>query len=137
MAHQQYDDTALLDALRRAAAEAGDPLPVAAYDRVQRTHGLPSSARIVQRFGAWRTACQRAGLSAHAAPGGTGKKWTAERVTASVREFLADPEAGTSFAAYQAWAKGRADAPSGQTVRNAHGSWSAATTAARDAAGHG
>jgi hypothetical protein len=56
---------------------------------------------------------------------GPGVGWRA------VARFLADPEATeASLRAYVVWAKRRADAPSGPTMKNVFGTWNEAKAAA-------
>lgn len=128
MVRREHTDVDVLAALRTAAEQTGQPMSATAYDAAG---GVPSSSRVVQRFGAWNTACAAAGLATRAASRPAGARWDAPAVRVVVSRFLGDG-AGSSYAAYVTWAAGRADAPSGQTVRNVLGSWNDAKAAARE-----
>ncbi|MFD1947797.1 homing endonuclease associated repeat-containing protein [Nocardioides aestuarii] len=131
MVQQRYSDEQMLRGLREVAALVGQPMSTGAYERVQRARGLPTWLAIVHRFGSWNEACAAAGLATNAQRAGRSASWNETSVAAAVAEFLADPEAGgQSFAAYAAWAKGRHEVPSGQTVRNVFGGWNVAKVAA-------
>lgn len=87
--------------------------------------------------GSWSAALQNVGLaaSARARPSGFGTaRFTAEQFRAALRDFTGDgAEEGftTSYQSYVDWRKlqqqnGRTDLPSGPSIRNTYGSWSAA-----------
>ena len=97
---------------------------------------LPSSARLVQRYGSWNEACRQAGVPVveQAVVSGPAQRWTEQQIASWVSRFLADPETASSYAAYTRWAQARPDAPGAQTVRNRFGGWAAACAAAADLA---
>jgi hypothetical protein len=117
-----FSDRQLLDALRAAAAELGEPLTNGGYDGWQRGRDSAASpALLIRRFGSWRAACEAAGLSANATRSTT-RRWSEEDLVAVVAAYLASPGATGSFADYSSWARSQEDAPSGATLRQ-RGSW--------------
>ena len=84
-----------------------------------------SAVRLVQRFGSWSEACRRAGLPVgkHDGRPGPPQRFDDQACLAVAKEFLVDPTAGVSYAAFAAWMRARPDAPSAQTVRSRLGSW--------------
>lgn len=120
---QDFTDDDITGALRSAAAELGTPLSAARFDAA---HGEPSSARIVQRFGSWNSACEAAGLATRAARANYVRGWTQDTVLDAVAHYLGSADAAGSYAGYAAWASRTPGAPSGQTVRNYLGTWSQA-----------
>lgn len=122
MRSPDFSDAQLLEALRAAAAELGEPLTSGDYDTWQRGRaGAGSPALLIRRFGSWRGACEAAGLAANTTRS-TSRRWSDEQVVALVARYLASPGATGSFADYSAWARDRDDAPSGATLRQ-RGSW--------------
>lgn len=116
-------DEQVLDDLRTAAAAWPDGrLSSRRYDRTKPDDAV-SPARVLQRFGSWRAACEAAGVE----PGGSGRStyartFSEEDCWAAVRAYLADPDAKGSYADFTRWTMTHA-APSAQTVRNTLGSW--------------
>ncbi|MEO6882299.1 MAG: hypothetical protein ABI181_15300 [Mycobacteriaceae bacterium] len=127
----EFSDAQICAQLRAAAATHGDPLSVSRYDSGDHE---PSSARIIQRFGAWSTACAAAGLHTRAASRSYARAFDEQAVVAAVGRYLAEPAVTGSYAGYSSWAKQTPDVPSAQTVRNTCGSWVAAKAAAKLAA---
>lgn len=121
-----FSDEDILDALRAAAAQCGEPLSHTRYDAVSRSVGGPSSARIIQRFGSWRSACQAAGVTSGAAVREYQQRWDRAAVVAAVADYLASEGCTGSYADYTAWAAAEDGRPSGATVRNVMGGWNAA-----------
>jgi hypothetical protein len=118
----EFSDAQLLDALRTAAAELGEPLTNTDYDAWQRGRDdAASPALLVRRFGTWRAACEAAGLSANATRSTT-RRWSEEDLVAAVAAYLATAGSTGSFADYSAWARVQEGAPSGATLRQ-RGSW--------------
>lgn len=112
-----FSDEQLLDGLRAAAAELGEPLTAGGYDAWQRGRDIAGSpALLIRRFGSWRNACAAAGLQANATRS-TSRRWSEEDVVAVVARYLRSPGATGSFADYSAWAHGQEDVPSGATLR--------------------
>lgn len=122
-----FTDDHITAVLREAAARAGDPLSVAQYDAGRHE---PSSARIIQRFGSWSSACAAAGLSTRSASRTYTRAFDETTVAAAVARYLAEPGCTGSYAGYAAWAQRIEGAPSAQTVRNTLGSWAQAKAAA-------
>lgn len=131
---RDFTDAQICAQLRAAAATHGDPLSVGRYDSGDH---VPSSARIIQRFGAWSTACAAAGLQTRSASRSYVRAFDEQAVVAAVDRYLADPASTGSYAGYSDWAKRTPDVPSAQTVRNTCGSWAAAKSEAQSAAGVG
>jgi hypothetical protein len=118
----EFSDAQLLDRLRAAAAELGEPLTNGDYDAWQRERDdAGSPALLIRRFGSWRGACEAAGLSANATRS-TSRRWSEEDLVAAVATYLAAPGATGSFADYSAWAKVQEGVPSGATLRQ-RGTW--------------
>ena len=130
MARQAYSDTQILQALRAAAALTGEPMSHRRYDAVAGRVTGPSSARIIQRFGTWRSACTAAGVTTGATSREYRPKWDSSTVAAAVAAYLAWEESTGTYTDYQAWARGHSDRPSGPTVRNIMGGWNEAKSAA-------
>lgn len=125
MARGEQIDVVIAEIQRVAALDGGTPLGSTFFDS-HRTDGLPGSGRLIQRFGTWKAACEAAGVRPiEASRTNYGTKWTDDLLLGWVREYLADPEATSSYAQFQGWLRDRkADgAPSGQTVRNRLGTW--------------
>lgn len=127
-------DPTAIQALNALAAVAGllgqDHLSKTEYDKVRcAVPGAPSSVRITQVFGTWNQACQAIGLAVNRAQTAARSRWRQAEVARLLATFLSQSAAGT-YRDYARWARSTG-APSGQTVRNAFGSWSAAKTAAR------
>lgn len=117
-----FSDGQLLEALRMAATELGEPLTTGAYDAWQRGRDTAASpALLIRRFGSWRKACEAAGLSANTTRS-TSRRWSEDDVVAIIATYLASPGATGSFADYSAWARTHDGAPSGATLRQ-RGSW--------------
>ncbi len=112
----------LLNDLRRIASiPGGEPLSGPFYDN-HRGDGL-SSARVVQVFGTWSTACAEAGVEAPiAARTDYTQGWSREDCLRWVLEYLRSTERPT-YAGYDSWSRGRAGAPSAGTVRLRCGKW--------------
>jgi hypothetical protein len=129
--HQpRFTDEAILDAIRAAALEHGDPLSHTRYDRYAADHGMPTSCRITQRFGSWSAACAAAGVGVFTRNRTYTRRWTPGQMVDAVVDYLASPASTGSFADYDAWSRTRPDMPSSGTVRNQFGSWTVVKTAA-------
>lgn len=125
-----FTDDQILNAIRAAASSCGEPLSHTRYDSVSRDVAGPSSARIIQRFGSWSQACSAAGVTSGIAARDYAPRWDRVSVTAAVAAYLASEECPGTYAGYEVWARAGADRPSGATVRNVLGGWSAAKAAA-------
>ena len=73
----EFSDSQLLARLRAAAAELGEPLTAAAYDRWQRSHEGASPALLIRRFGSWNEACAKAGVATNKTRS-TSRRWSDE-----------------------------------------------------------
>lgn len=129
VAVQRYTDEEMLAALRAAAGDRDEPLTTTAYDAHHAAHGGAGRLTIIKRFGTWRAALGAAGVRANEASGHTAH-WTEATMVEWVAEYLAEPGTTGSYAGYAEWAKARAGAPSGATIRNRFGGWAAARKAA-------
>jgi hypothetical protein len=118
----EFSDAQLLDGLRAAAVELGEPMTNVDYDGWQRGQvAAGSPALLVRRFGSWRAACEAAGLSTNSTRS-TSRRWSDDDLIAIVATYLASDEATGSFADYSRWAKAADGVPSGATLRQ-RGSW--------------
>lgn len=130
---QQYSDEQMLDALRTVAAELRtERLTRDQYDETRAGRGgLPSGARVMQRFGTWSEACRQAGLAVRGYRTGRERQWSRDDMLAAVMDYLREPgNAGTGWE-YEVWRAGR-DAPGVPTLRMVFGTWSAAKAEALD-----
>ena len=104
---EAFSDADILRAIRDAARACGEPLSHTRYDSVAREVYGPSSARVIQRFGTWRRACQAAGVAARAAVREYQPRWGRVQVTAAVAEYLSAEGSVGTYADYEHW-RGRA-----------------------------
>ncbi len=106
------------------------PLSSVKYDELLALGEIqgPSSVRISQRLGSWSSACAAAGVeSVPHVRGDYQSRWTDDDLLGLVADYLRSPGTTGTFAGYNAWrTASQLDAPSGQTVRNRLGSWTAA-----------
>lgn len=130
---QVFSDEAILRSIRQAADACGEPLSHNRYDSVAREISGPSVTLVIQRFGGWRKACEAAGVVCAAPAREYVQRWNRDSVIAAVARYLAEPDSTGSFSGYVSWAQGDPERPSGATVRNILGGWSAAK---RDALGN-
>lgn len=108
------------------AATMAFPLTANDYQNClsQRLFLGPSIVRIQQVFGSWLAACEAAGVEGgQPRRAGYSSRWRDDDLLAFVTSYLSEVESTGTFAGYDAWARGRDDAPSGQTLRNRLGSW--------------
>lgn len=97
----------------------GTPISGPLYMELRKPGAL-SMSRIMQRFGTWKAACDRAGVECKTSYRKKyGQRWTREEALSWVIAFLdqASPHA-TSYRHYEEWAKAQQDAPGGGTLRN-------------------
>jgi hypothetical protein len=122
---QAHSDEALLDCLRAAAADIGEPLTVSGYNAHARDGGgCPTSQTHINRFGSWRQALQAAGLAAHPASGVAGRgRFTAASCAAAVAACAKRLRKTPTALDYQAYAADRPSRPSLSTVRKVCGGW--------------
>ena len=114
---RRYGEEQMLEGLRAAAAEMGEPLVGDRYDEYRTEHpDLATRIWIIRAFGSWSAACASAGVAAN--PGRErNRRWTEEQVLDHVRAFLAEAGPKGSFAAYGEWARDVDGAPSGPALR--------------------
>lgn len=130
---RKWSEDEILEALRQAWAalsttESVTSLSYARYNQLVHDEIIegPSSVRVLQVFGSWADAAERAGVPAGKKPNRTfTSAWTDEEILADVRRYLADPNTRGSFAGWTAWKKVNApQAPSGAMILNRLGNWS-------------
>ena len=147
---EKFSDETILAGLRELATlraieqgllgEQGRPalarVPKTAWDAWRDSERLPSAVRILQRYGTWNHACLAAGIPVvqQRLTSGPAPRWTDQQIVGWVARFVADAEAGTSYAAYSLWCVAYPEAPGPQTVRNRLGGWNAARSAAAELA---
>lgn len=123
----KWSDEEIRSALQRAGT-FDYPLRGNAYERLRQlgeVHG-PSRARLLQRFGTWRKACEFAGVEADKSPRDSYQsKWTDADLLDAVRAYLDAREWGGTFANFDKWRREHMpDGPSSSTIRNRLGEWS-------------
>ena len=136
---ERFGHRSIMDGLqelsrRRARKQGLDGLvrvPKSAWDEWRDPDTLPSSIRIMQRYGTWIDACITAGVPVlrHERRSGAPRQWTDDELVDWLARFVADPAGGRSVAEFDRWARSQRDAPSSQTVRNRLGGWNAARKA--------
>ena len=124
------DDQTML-AMQKAANKIS-PLTRADYDQM-REEGVisgPSAIRIIQRFGKWSIACEKAGVKCgDVLRGSYSRTWTDEIVAEWVGLFLLQTKQ-SSADEYDEWSRKTSEAPSLGSVRIYLESWSNAITRA-------
>lgn len=136
-----FTDDEIAAGLRAAAAVAGQPLTVTAYDAWRRGSGADgppaSSTLVIRRLGSWVAACQHAGLTTNKTRS-TSRRWSDEEVVALVAAYLADDVVAGgsgSYAGYVVWARNPArqgSVPSGPTLRQRYPTWNELKDRARE-----
>lgn len=122
---RQYSDTDIFVAMREAAAMFDGPLSHQRYASVSVEVGGPSVPRILQRFGTWLQACEKAGVQAGRRPKREyNRKWSASDALKWVATYLRTADCPGTFQGYDEWARGTVGAPSAATMRNILGPWS-------------
>ncbi len=128
---RKWSEDEILDALRQAWAQVSgstDALSYAKYSELVSSKQIdgPTAVRVLQVFGSWADAAERAGVPAGKKPNRTfTSAWTDDQILDDVRRYLADPSTRGSFAGWDAWKKANApQAPSGAMIRNRLGNWS-------------
>lgn len=130
-AHRKFTDAHTMAAIQHAWEIVSVDAPALShnrYDELVRSGAVdgPSSVRILQVYGTWIAALDKAGVPAGKRPNRDyGSKWTDDEILDAVRTYLADPQARGTFQAWDEWKKANAPAaPSGATMRNRLGTWS-------------
>ena len=128
---RKWSEDEILDALRsawRQISGSTDALSYAKYSELISSKQIdgPTAVRVLQVFGSWAEAAERAGVPAGKKPNRTfTSAWTDDQILDDVRRYLADPSTRGSFAGWDAWKKANApQAPSGAMIRNRLGNWS-------------
>ena len=122
---RRHSDAQLLAAVREAARREGEVPTGKRYGEIARLRGLPSISTIENRLGGWNAALQAAGLTpANAGRSSYTVRWTEEACLEAVAPLVSRLADLPSLGRYEEIAQGRADLPSGATLRKRFGSWS-------------
>ena len=128
----RYSDSTIMENLRTAAEECGQPLTISAYNKFADGKGYPTNLTIMNRFGSWHAACEAAGVKANQQRPRR-RVFDAEDCIAAIRQCTEENDGVVpSYMRYVDWAKGNSQAPSAPTIRNRLGSWKEALEAAFD-----
>lgn len=126
----RYPDESIMENLRTAAEECGQPLTIAAYNKFADGKGYPTNLTIMNRFGSWRAACEAAGVKANEQRPRRRVFDRDDCIAALQQCSMASNGVIPSYMRYVEWAKANKYAPSAPTVRNRLGSWKEALQAA-------
>lgn len=124
-----HTNETLLEALRTAAKELGEPLSTVAYQKAAKSLGLPAHLTIIVRFGSWQEACRLAGVRYNPGRGKQSGSTTKTDCYEAMRECRKELGKQPTYIYYTHWAR-RNGKPSGPTVRVKCGDWK---TAAKEA----
>lgn len=120
-----HDKNTVLNALRRAARDVGEPLSQAEYDEWQQSQNenLPTPHSIWKHFDKeWRELCDEADVQPH-----TSRKYTPDDVRTALKDAAADLGEPLVLAEYQSWAQNqRDDRPDTQTIKRHFEDWATA-----------
>ncbi len=122
MNHEKiYSDEDLLLILRLSAEKIGGPLTCNAYRKL----GIqPTVAIFIGRFGTWKNACDRAGVTpGRAVRSNYTRAHSEEDMLAFVASYLADPRTNGSADGYEEWQRKVDGAPSLTLIRQRIGKW--------------
>jgi hypothetical protein len=116
-----YSDEDLLTILRLASEKVGGPLTCNAYRKLQIQ---PTVAIFIGRFGSWKDACEKAGVT----PGRTirtnyTRAHSEEDMLGYIASYLADPRTNGSADGYEEWQRKVDGAPSLTLIRQRIGKW--------------
>jgi hypothetical protein len=90
----------------------------------------PSEARIIQIFGTWRKACERAGIESKASVRASyGSTWTEDELITIVGDFLVESKS-SSAREFDDWCRLEISRPSFGTIKNKFETWENAKTTA-------
>lgn len=126
----RYSDEVIVESLRDAAIVQGSLLSKVAYDEYVAVFGGPSGVLVAKRFGTWKKACQAAGLEVSSLPGNLNRRWGQGQLVDVLIDYFDSVAARGTFDDYCRWSGEAVGRPSGPTVRNRFGSWTAAKRAA-------
>lgn len=130
-AHVQYTDAVIVESLRSASVLQGEPMSKVAYDEYVEVFGGPSGVLLMKRFGSWKAACRAAALAVHPSRGNTRRRWSQGQLVEVLIEYFRSPGARGTLDDYCRWAgEDKPVRPSGPTILNRFGSWTAAKRAA-------
>ena len=122
MNHEKiYSDEDLLLILRLSAEKIGGPLTCNAYRKL----GIqPTVAIFIGRFGTWKNACDKAGVTpGRAMRSNYTRAHSEEDMLAFVASYLADPRTNGSADGYEEWQRKVDGAPSLTLIRQRIGKW--------------
>jgi len=122
MNHEKiYSDEDLLLILRLSAEKIDGPLTCNAYRKL----GIqPTVAIFIGRFGTWKNACDRAGVTpGRAVRSNYTRAHSEEDMLAFVASYLADPRTNGSADGYEEWQRKVDGAPSLTLIRQRIGKW--------------
>ena len=129
-AHLCYSDAVVFESLRCASIVQGEPMSKAAYDEYVAVFGGPTGVLLTKRFGSWKAACRAAGLAVHSGRGNTNRRWSQGQLVDVLIDYLESSAARGTLDDYCRWAgEEKAVRPSGPTILNRFGSWTAAKRA--------
>jgi hypothetical protein len=116
-----FSDEDLLTILRLSAEKIGGPLTCNAYRKL----GIqPTVAIFIGRFGTWKKACDKAGVTpGRAMRSNYTRAHSEEDMLAFVASYLADPRTNGSADGYEEWQRKVDGAPSLTLIRQRIGKW--------------
>jgi hypothetical protein len=116
-----FSDEDLLTILRLSAEKIGGPLTCNAYRKL----GIqPTVAIFIGRFGTWKNACDKAGVTpGRAMRSNYTRAHSEEDILAFVASYLADPRTNGSADGYEEWQRKVDGAPSLTLIRQRIGKW--------------
>jgi hypothetical protein len=116
-----FSDEDLLTILRLSAEKIGGPLTCNAYRKL----GIqPTVAIFIGRFGTWKNACDKAGVTpGRAVRSNYTRAHSEEDMLAFVASYLADPRTNGSADGYEEWQRKVDGAPSLTLIRQRIGKW--------------
>jgi hypothetical protein len=116
-----FSDEDLLTILRLSAEKIGGPLTCNAYRKL----GIqPTVAIFIGRFGTWKNACDKAGVTpGRAMRSNYTRAHSEEDMLAFVASYLADPRTNGSADGYEEWQRKVDGAPSLTLIRQRVGKW--------------
>lgn len=110
-----YDNYEILDAIRTAAKECGEPLSKGDYLKVAGRQGLPAELTILRAFGSWAEACKEAGVRSHAVRLRSERVYSDADCVDALRACWEDLERIPTLKEYAQWREGRS-VPSSLTI---------------------
>jgi hypothetical protein len=116
-----FSDEDLLTILRLSAEKIGGPLTCNAYRKLEIQ---PTVAIFIGRFGTWKNACDKAGVTpGRAMRSNYTRAHSEEDMLAFVASYLADPRTNGSADGYEEWQRKVDGAPSLTLIRQRIGKW--------------